>query len=522
MDSGGQITPGWITTRGGTSTPNGRTVADIVPIVALVLACIPILISCLSFRFIGTPADETNIAWLGKQVAAGRIPYRDFFAYLPPAAPVLAAIPARLFGAGLVPLRLLAGIFVGISTIVLYYLAKWHGNRRAWSFAIALWLPLVLFPQWPVASHHWFAMCFALGAILCLAGRPMRSFQAALGAVLTGLGGLVNQAIGMVLGVLLLIALFDRSVPGHARLAGLIGVMVPPAAFGIWLTAEGALQTGLQDFILFPMRHYRQQGGYNDVPLNEFFSVLASKLSHSFVGSDPIAGAGIFLLVVTAVLLVAWECVGSFRRRRAHRPMIVDTVALGLIGFGFSRARMDFLHLLLWTPLLLPIIARSAGANGRLQRALARVVLVAGLAVGLARIVPHWVSEPPSITRLLETDRRQANYVRSALLASLPGVLERNEAVVLLWWGASSVYLYWSPSYPPVDWIYAPSAGFTSLHDYARIVAFVESQRVPYLIVDRDMIDEFEAADTPIRDLLLKDFAYFLDTPYGAAYRRRN
>ena len=499
-----------------------RAIAGLSAVSVITITAFPFLVTSLSYQFIGAPADETHIAWLGKQVAAGRIPYRDFFSFLPPAASVLAALPAWLFGPGLVPLRLFVGALILFASLALYSIARTRGATRSWAVIVALWLPLVIFPLWPVATHHWFAICLGLGCLAVIAQRPLRPGGAVMAGALASLAGLVNQSVGLVLGVLFVAALFSRPASRGVRLLGMAGLLAIPAIFGSWLATEGALESGLRQFILWPLRYYRQPGGFNDVVSSEFFSVIPSKISLSFAGADAFACGVVFILTIATLLLLATELLARSRRLREPQDWKLDALILALSAFAFSRSRIDFVHLALWTPFVLPVISRyAAGQVAPLQRAAARTLLVAGILVSIARFAPHWREEPPSAHRLFDTDRRLSAYVRSTVLGVLPGVLEASEPVVLLSWSGSVLYLYWSPAYPPVDWIHAPSAHFTSPDHYAMMAEFIDTNRVRYVIVDGDAIDELQGAPTPIRDLLLSRYSPFRDTPYGRAFRRR-
>src|ERR1700687_2709471 len=118
-------------------------------------------------RWVNIYEDQAVLAGQAMQVASGQVPYRDFFAAIPPGAIFLYAGFFKLFGATIVNERLLTGAAMVLGT----GLAAHVGGRlvgRVWAAAIALlwgvWLPV--FNEF--SPYHFWSVTFVLAMAAAL------------------------------------------------------------------------------------------------------------------------------------------------------------------------------------------------------------------------------------------------------------------------------------------------------------------------------------------------------------------
>src|SRR5258708_33005009 len=118
-------------------------------------------------RWINLYEDEAVLSGQAMQVAAGQVPYRDFFADIPPGAIYLYAGYYRLIGATVVHQRLITGLAMVIVTGLVAYLGR-DVVGPAWSAAVALlyggWLPV--FEEF--SPYHFWSVGFILCTVACL------------------------------------------------------------------------------------------------------------------------------------------------------------------------------------------------------------------------------------------------------------------------------------------------------------------------------------------------------------------
>ena len=87
-----------------------------------------ILLSLFSWKTYPVQADETTVAWLAQQTAAGRVPYRDFFCFYPPVTIYGLGALLKTAGPPLAAFRLLCAVLLLLSTLLAYHLLL----RRSW------------------------------------------------------------------------------------------------------------------------------------------------------------------------------------------------------------------------------------------------------------------------------------------------------------------------------------------------------------------------------------------------------
>ncbi len=131
-------------------------------------------------RWINLYEDQAVLSGQAMQVAAGQVPYRDFFAAIPPGAIYLYAGYYRLIGTTVVHQRLITGVAMVVGTGLVAYLGR-DLVGPAWSAAVALlygvWLPV--FEEF--SPYHFWSVGFILGMVACLMSartskHPVRAF----------------------------------------------------------------------------------------------------------------------------------------------------------------------------------------------------------------------------------------------------------------------------------------------------------------------------------------------------------
>ena len=164
--------------------------------VLLAVAALAILVSIFSAGYFPVQADETDVAWVAKQVAMGRAPYGDFFSFIPPLTLYGLGAYFKVVGPSLAALRFLTVFWLAGLTLLCYFLLLRWRMPSGWAFGAALALPALFFPYWPVPSHHWFAMGLGLLSLAVLSGPPMSDRRWFYAGVLVGLSGLCLQTEG--------------------------------------------------------------------------------------------------------------------------------------------------------------------------------------------------------------------------------------------------------------------------------------------------------------------------------------
>ncbi len=336
----------------------------------LLAATLAILTSAFSPGFFPIVSDETALAWLGKEIANGRFPYRDFFSFLPPLGLYMVAGFFKVAGSSLAGLRLLSiGWIAGVT--ILFYMLLLRSGLKTWLAAgAALVLPGLLVPFWSVPSHHWFALGFGIAALLVAAGPRAGHAEWFTGGLLVGCAGLVVQTEGILFGFILLTrSLFvpnDRpQLPVGSLLAGAV---TPVALTGSLLWLNGALESAIAQVILWPLLYYKQSGGFNDVEGGATSLAIGWTPDFAFEFLAAVVVLSIPLVLLGSLLFspLTWR---HGQRTSRERSRWVATV-LGAVGATVLLlvGRTDFVHLILLAPiylyLLLDEVDWAASASG--------------------------------------------------------------------------------------------------------------------------------------------------------------
>jgi hypothetical protein len=145
------------------------------------------------------PNDEGLMLQAAARIAGGEIPYHDFWWFYPPGQPLLLAGLWKLFGASLVPWRVVRVLCDATVSVLVWRLALRGGAPpRA---ALGAWLAAALAMAYPSGPHpHPMTLVFALGALLAFERKP------ALAGVLAGAAAFWRLEYAAYLGLGILVA----------------------------------------------------------------------------------------------------------------------------------------------------------------------------------------------------------------------------------------------------------------------------------------------------------------------------
>lgn len=481
------------------------------------------LTTAFAADFASVQADETMLAWAGKQVVLGRTPYREFFAFLPPLLMWGVGGFYSLAGATLGSLRLLSIGWLAGATVLLYVVVVRQGLSPRWAAAAALLLPALLVPFWPVSSHHWFALGFGLAAlVLVSAERP--GWGAWFGAgMLAALAGLCVQTSGVVFGVLLAGRLLVAADARSARhLVSLGAGIVLPLAFAVMLLrAQGALGDAFQLVVLWPLNFYKQPEGFND--LRDYSATeTVSRITPGSAVVDPLMGVTMLLIALLAALLLRGFRAPAGVAGRAQWRRWAGALAGAVMTVGVClTGRPDWTHLILAVP---PLLYLSLSVVHWSQDAVARRSLQAVIGLALVLLVGrwtlHWTHEPPSLAAVVAVDQAFRNSSVPSVLGELPDGPHAAGPIVYLSHGGSGLYFYHAPEPPPVDWLLPASHHANSPMEFERMAHFMAARRVPYVLIPESYAQAFLADSSALRDILRTRYEPASRTSWGLLLRR--
>lgn len=494
-----------------------------------------VLVTAFGYGFVPVSGDELTVAWDGKQVLMGRVPYLDYFCFLPPLTVYGVAALFKIFGASLACLRLFSILWLVMTTLVLFETLRKINVPDLQAAAASFLFPALMVPFWPVAGHHWFAVGFGLISLRCALGASVSGSKGAwfLTGLLAGCSGMCLQTEGALFGLLAAgLWLLIPPPAGRSRLSSawpwLVGLAAVPAFFAVLLASQGALGRAISEVVLWPLTTYRQPGGFNDVSLfpslamigREFWARLGAgpsldvvlKLA-SFVGS--------LAIVLAAPLLLAAALASDIRKPwTARRLWIWSALGTAATFLIYSRGRADWVHLSFFFPLFLVFAASAVewSSPGRAARAWTGMVLVC-LGVSALRWAVIWVHHPPVLSRVLKADALFVKDGPPSIVAtlrnpdgSLPAALDLPNGSLL--------YFYWAPDPPPVSLIMPPASHVNAPAEYATLSAFARTHQIPYILIERRYASAFLTQPSPLRDLIRKHYAPYQENTSVMVFRR--
>ena len=135
-------------------------------------------------------SDDGLVAGEAMLLAAGRLPYHDYFSALQPVSIVFYAVPLKLFGPSYLTFRVVTGMVLVVSAVLLQAIAS-RLVPRIWAAGLALaWIAwLAIYIQ--AGPYHYLAVAWVLGMTLALLKGRISSGRSGHWQFLAGvLGGL--------------------------------------------------------------------------------------------------------------------------------------------------------------------------------------------------------------------------------------------------------------------------------------------------------------------------------------------
>lgn len=323
------------------------------PSIAVGLAILTLLVR-LPFLRIPFERDEGEYAYIAWRVLAGDVPYRDAFDQKPPGIflPYLAALSIPVDA--VVAVHLIAALWVGASTAILYWLARRLTDRMTATFAgFAFALLSIdpgmvgsaanteLFMNGPIIAAH------ALFAVAYLAGdeAPMRFRRGlAIGALLgCAMAFKPVAAVNWLFFLVVIVARRPRTATPAMRFAGAsaLGIVLAWLPFIGWFAAHGALPDLVQDVFLHNLRYSTA------LPLGVRMAELGYTLA-TLLGSQAILWA-----------FATWGATEALRGNA--RAKLVGRYVVGWAGLSFVGVSLGGYYFPHYFQQLAPPLAIMAG-----------------------------------------------------------------------------------------------------------------------------------------------------------------
>ncbi|MSP63245.1 MAG: hypothetical protein EXR72_23470 [Myxococcales bacterium] len=489
----------------------------------LALASLLVLVSAFSAGAAPLLFDEFVVAWPAKQIAAGRVPYRDFLCFTPPVPLYGMAAIYWLFGASLAAQRVVQIGPLVVSTVLLAEGLARAGMARGWAALAGFALPGLFVVFWPSPSHHWFAGGLGVAALVVAFGAEQRSWRWFAAGLLGSLTGLCLQSEGLIIGVLTLTLAVGAPATTRSRaVLGLaIGFVVPVAGVAI-AAAAGTLGDPWFSLVAWPARYYRREGGFNDVdPVAFVLGQLGRNVPTAARRNEVVQ----FALHILALSLFALGVVSAavdlvrLRRREARASAAWGVLGMAVLAWIYLHGRSDWTPLMFLGPFVLIVVARAI--DWRTERA--RPALVKGwvatmIALALAHGVPTWAESLPDPARVAAIDDEASRNGPARVLDLLPGA-EAGRATILYLPFGGPLYFFWAPTPPPFSWIDPPTSGGEN-PEYARFAEFALRERVPFILIAPSFEQPFVERPSPVADLLRQHYRRLRDTRFGVVFAR--
>ena len=424
-------------------------------------------------------SDAVGFLNNGTRIVAGRLPYRDYFAFVPPSTDLAYALAIQAFGARAWIPSVMMPCLAALAALLMTCCAA-RIVRGTMMVLPGLLLVGFILPGSLDATHHWFSTDAVLAALLVLLGGGSLPRMAMAGA-LCGVAGSFTPTKGAmaVVGFIAYLSLkrWRGDMPAGdfwrrgSLLAG-VSAAVFVAANAYFIRAAG-LSRWLYCILVFPVRYYPS------VPLNNW-RIYGDGVLPLGPGTIPA------LFVNASVPLVYVMIVIATRRRWTNEPnqpwdqlLLIALTGLALflaIAPSPSWKRLSIVSppaMILWGWLL----ARSGRIITRLRVGLAVIALIFALA-GPVRTQTRWrayLNLPVGRTAFKEPARY--DEYRFALGRTHPGELV---------FGTPPVQFALAVQNPaPID-VFVP-ADYTRPEQVAGTIQALEKYRVPLLMLHRDM-----------------------------------
>lgn len=300
---------------------------------------------CLPFlRTIAWFSDEGILLHGADRMLRGETLYVDFFEFHPPGGFFVTLGWLRATGVSFVSARLLA-IVVIVGIACLTYLACYRACRNMAASAIAA-LAWAIMSQGPLTqlSHHWFTTLLSLVIFVAL----LEWIEAPQSRYWLAVAGLAGGAVTMItstrgaLALLAGIAAFNAIRQHCAAFAVYcLAALVVPTLIILHLAAQGSLEVAFESVIVWPARHY-------------------ASIQWLRYGANPTAQNVLLNLVFPLAALFVLIHIARQGCAALNDQVLRLSIAFGCAGFIGFLVRADTIHISLATPLVLPLLLRSA------------------------------------------------------------------------------------------------------------------------------------------------------------------
>jgi hypothetical protein len=460
-----------------------------------------------SFVFPNIPllpwGDAVGFLNNGSRIVAGRLPYRDYFAFLPPGTELTYALFIRAFGAcSWIPNLMIAGL--AAATALLMTLAAAQLMRGPVIALPGILLAGFALPASLDATHHWFSTVAVMAALLVLLhGDSFRNIAAA--GSLCGIAGWYTQPKGVTAVVAftayLLLKSRRQGIPARDRwlkciLLSSLTLAVFVAGNGYFIRAAG-FGRWLYCLVVFPLRYYPsvQLNGwqvYGEGFRRFHLPIIPSVLAHLIV--PLVYGICIFVLL---------------RRSKNEPDEAWDKVLLlslaGIAMFLAIASSPSWKRLSTVSPpamiLLTWLLNRGGPIVAKFRIGLGAAAIILALA-GTVRSQTRWTASLDlRIGRTAFTDPARYEEYRYAMGRSCRGQFMFGTPPVLFALGVNN------PA--PID-VFVPFE-YTRPEQVTATIQALEKNRVPLLMLNREMFTDPSADPSsdhldPIRIYLARNY----------------
>lgn len=431
-----------------------------------------LVLVCLSFallwwnRFLAV----TNEGWhffFAHQIVQGKVPYRDFYLFVPPLLQLEMAGMIKVFGDHLIVSQIVGLLELCVLAIALYsWMARVFPSPDAFLAAVVGIVLATANRSEELNALHMSAIFHTTlagwVATLAVGGRTVRAKSAFWGGILAGLAFLVKQTSGIATVLSLTFLLWVAAWHWHGwRRAGqivllfLAGCAIPLLLVGAWLASNGALRDALADVFL--------RGTSSKGSPAQMISRLASFLAESAYLRRHALFALVSVVGFVAICRKSIAALGKSDAARPARPWMAAGWSALAIFAGWGLSFWPSFHIP-GTLINLPansgaFLAESGSAvlfvicfwrllSDQLERSQIQFFLLAGFSCGVAFLSS--LSWPTSVGMIVPA----LSFVLASILSGLRGAprgrIFRPIAVFLclLWVAQSS----WQKCSSPFDW----------------------------------------------------------------------
>jgi hypothetical protein len=364
--------------------------------------------------------DEGSIVYNAARVAAGAVPYRDFFEVMGPGTFYLLAIWFKILGSTWLTSRIAVLATALLSASAIYYVAR-RTYRGGFAAVPAVLYTLVTVPLWPAASHHFDSnMWLLLALAVSVSSTPPSRTTLVSSGVLAGLASSVMLQKGVLFFSALCVARVIDNVEVREWRRAVIDTlwMVVPfvivwAIIVVFFWSQNALSELVYANLIFPATRYRSINalpyafGLRELAFEQFAPVFAAitpaPISHV---ATILAAVPLFLIAAVPAVAAALLLHGLLGRNRAAAQAARMPWCIWCTGFALFVSechRADIYHLTYGSPILLIAVIGWAARVGGWVAVVSRRILLCGVVL-LAAVLAVSGSRPHTTMRTRSGD----------------------------------------------------------------------------------------------------------------------